>query len=161
MTWREHRVFVFDAQLHRTEELHNPREGWGLTHDDRRLIASDGSDKIFFIAPGDFSTLGSVTVRRGTAPVANLNELEYAGGAIYANIYETWHVVRISPATGCVEAEADLSGLHDRMSPEDRRKVDFDNNFVLNGIAYDPGAQRFILTGKYWPLLFTGRFETP
>ena len=58
MTWREHQVFVFDRKLHRLQTLGNPREGWGLTHDATRLIASDGSDRIFFIAPGDFHTFG-------------------------------------------------------------------------------------------------------
>jgi glutamine cyclotransferase len=159
MTWREHLVFVFDAALRRLKTLHNPREGWGLTHDGTRLIASDGSDRLFFLAPDDFHTLGSVTVMRGNRPVSNLNELEYVQGAIYANVYETWTVLRISAATGCVEAEADLKGLRDMMSAADRHKVDFDGNFVLNGIAYDPADRRFILTGKYWPMLFVGRFE--
>ncbi|HEX3753626.1 MAG TPA: glutaminyl-peptide cyclotransferase [Rhizomicrobium sp.] len=159
MTWREHQVFVFDRDMHRLATLANPREGWGLTHDATRLIASDGSDRLFFIEPADFHTLGSVPVRRQTDPVSNLNELEYAEGAVYANVYETWQIVRISPRTGCVEAQANLENLRDQMSPADQRRIDFDENFVLNGIAYDPVGGHFILTGKYWPMLFVGRFE--
>jgi glutamine cyclotransferase len=159
MTWREHLVFVFDSGMRRLATLANPREGWGLTHDRTRLIASDGSDRIFFIAPQDFHTLGSLPVMRGSRALSDLNELEYVQGAIYANVYETWNIVRISPDTGCVEAEADLKNLREAMSAADRRKIDFDENFVLNGIAYDPAARRFILTGKYWPMLFIGRFE--
>ena len=71
-------------------------------------------------------------------------------------------MLRISPATGCVEASADLRPLREGMSPADRRAIDFDENFVPNGIAYDPASGLFTLTGKYWPLLFSGRFvEAP
>jgi glutaminyl-peptide cyclotransferase len=159
MTWREHQVFVFDRRFRRVQELANPREGWGLTHDARRLIASDGSDKLFFLSPKDFSTLSEVTVMRGAKSQPMINELEYVGGVVYANVYEDWHILRIAPATGCVLAEADLSSLRDLMTPADRRKVDFDGNYVLNGIAYDPANRKFIVTGKYWPMLFMGRFE--
>ena len=159
MTWREHQVFVFDRDMRRLETLTNPREGWGLTHDTTRLIASDGSDRLFFIAPSDFHTIGSVLVRRENNSVSNLNELEYVRGSIYANVYETWQIVRISPRTGCVEAQANLENLRNQMSEADRHRVDFDENFVLNGIAYDPAGARFILTGKYWPMLFVGSFE--
>jgi glutamine cyclotransferase len=159
MTWREHQVFVFNPKFRKLQELVNPREGWGLTHDAKRLIASDGSDQLFFLSPSDFSTLGKVTVMRGAARQPMINELEYVDGAIYANVYEDWHVLRIAPATGCVLAEADLSPLRELMTPADRRKVDFDGNYVLNGIAYDPANGRFIVTGKYWPMLFVGRFE--
>ncbi|HEX4270719.1 MAG TPA: glutaminyl-peptide cyclotransferase [Rhizomicrobium sp.] len=159
MTWREHQVFVFNRKFHKLQELVNPREGWGLTHDAGRLIASDGSDKLFFLSPKDFSTLGSVTVMNGSRSQPMINELEYVSGAVYANIYEDWHVVKIAPATGCVVAEADLSNLRELMTPADRRKVDFDGNYVLNGIAYDPANGKFIVTGKYWPMLFVGRFE--
>jgi glutamine cyclotransferase len=158
MSWREHRVFVFDKDGRRIRLLHNPREGWGLTHDDRRLIASDGSSRLFFLSPGDFRTLGSVGVRYGDQPVTNLNELEYVDGAVWANIFEDWHVIKIAPATGCVVGIADLRGLYDRLTPGEKTKVDADGNFVLNGIAHDPASGQFILTGKYWPVLFTGRF---
>jgi len=161
MTWREHRVFVYDARGRKLGELSNPREGWGLTHDATRLIASDGSDHLFFLAPETFATLGAVRVMAGDRPVFALNELEYADGAIYANVFQTWHILKIAPATGCVLARADLHGLWDRLSPADKRRVDFDNNFVLNGIARDPKTGLFTLTGKFWPVLFTGRFVEP
>jgi glutamine cyclotransferase len=158
MSWREHSVFVFDTQGRRVGHLHNPREGWGLTHDDSRLIASDGSSQLFFLSPRDFGTLSAITVREGDREISSLNELEYVDGAIWANVFEDWRVLKIAPATGCVLAVADLHGLYDRLSPGDRKKVDADGNFVLNGIAHDPASGQFIVTGKYWPVLFTGRF---
>jgi glutamine cyclotransferase len=158
MSWREHRVFVFDKAMHPLPELSNPREGWGLTHDATQLIASDGSSRLFFRSPQDFHTLRELPVTQDGRDVANINELEYAQGAIWANVFEDWNVLKISPATGCVEATADIRPLLLRMRPEDRAYVDSDPNFVPNGIAYDPASGRFTLTGKYWPILFSGRF---
>ena len=158
MTYREHRVFVFDKTMRKLRTLFNPREGWGLTHDENQLIASDGSHQLFFLSPKDFAVRRTLPVFDQGRRVTNLNELEYVQGAIWANVFESWAIVRISPATGCVEARADLAPLRGRMSPADRRAVDDDANFVPNGIAFDPASGLFTVTGKYWPLLYTGRF---
>jgi glutaminyl-peptide cyclotransferase len=161
LSWRENRVFVFDRQMRLLKEMENPRDGWGLTHDATRLIASDGSSRLFFLSPEDFRTLGSVRVTRNGRYVDNLNELEYVDGAVWANIFETWEVVKIDPATGCVEATADLRPLRARMNSMERSLIDSESNFVPNGIAYDPASGQFILTGKYWRTLFFGRFSGP
>jgi glutamine cyclotransferase len=158
MTWREHRVFLRDLNGRALREFRNPREGWGLTHDAGRLIASDGSDRLFFIRPSDFATLGSVTVREGGRSIDQINELEYADGAVFANVFQTWRVLKIDPRSGCVLAAADLSGLHARFTQADRDIIDAEGNFVLNGIAHDPKTGLFTVTGKDWPVLFTGRF---
>jgi glutaminyl-peptide cyclotransferase len=158
MTYREHRVFLRDMAGKALREFTNPREGWGLTHDASRLIASDGSDRLYFHRPGDFSTIGSVQVREGDRGVPMVNELEYVDGAVYANVFETWRVLKISPRTGCVLAAADLSGLRARLPAAERARLDSEANFVLNGIAHDPGTGLFTVTGKYWSYLFTGRF---
>jgi glutamine cyclotransferase len=159
MTWREHRVFVFDNNMRPGPELSNPREGWGLTHDDNELIASDGSSRLFFLSPRDFSTRRVLRVIQGGSYLENINELEYVQGAIWANVFEDWVLVRISPDTGCVEATVDLAPLRARMRAADRKTVDSDANFVPNGVAYDPVSGLFILTGKYWPVLYFGRFS--
>lgn len=157
MTYTEHRVFVFDARMKPLHELSNPRQGWGLTHDATRLIASDGSDRLFFLSP-DFTTLSELPVLDQDQPVMNLNELEYVDGAVWANVFEHWTVLKISPRTGCVEAKADISPLRGHMTAAERAGIARDDNFVPNGIAYQPATGQFILTGKYWPMLFFGRF---
>ena len=158
MSWREGRVFVFDRQLRPLAEFANPRDGWVLTHDATLLIASDGSSRLFFVSPKDFSTQGSVRVTRDGRYLDNLNELEYVDGAVWANVFEYWDVVKINPATGCVEASADLKPLRARMNAYERRYIDSDSNFVPNGIAHDAATGQFILTGKNWQSLFFGRF---
>jgi len=81
-------------------------------------------------------------------PVDNLNELEWVKGEVLANIWQTDRIARIDPATGRVTGWIDLAGL---LGEADRagRQVD-----VLNGIAYDPAADRLFVTGKLWPRLF-------
>ena len=158
MTWREGRVFVFDEQMRHLPELKNPREGWGLTHDETQLIASDGSSRLFFLSPKDFSTQRVLRVTKYGQYLENINELEFVDGAIWANVFEDWSIVKISPVTGCVEATADLKPLRARMSRADQKMIDSDENFVPNGIAHDKASGLFTLTGKYWPLLFSGRF---
>jgi len=98
-------------------------------------------------------------VRDAGREVRNINELEYAQGAIWANLFESWNLIRISPITGCVEARADLAPLQALMTTMDRQVIASDGNFVPNGIAYNPANGAFVVTGKYWPMLFTGRFS--
>lgn len=148
LTWRSRVGFVYDQQ---TFELQGtfayPTEGWGLTHDDRRLIMSDGSDLLYFLDPGTYQRLGRVRVRDGREPVGRLNELEFINGNVYANVWQTDRIAVIDPGSGRVRAWVDLNGL---LKPADRR-VPVD---VLNGIAFDPGTERLWVTGKLWPKLF-------
>ena len=67
-------------------------------------------------------------------------------------------IVRIEPRTGCVEAVARLDHLLDRMTIEERLYLQGNDNFVLNGIAYDARRKSFYVTGKNWINIFTGRF---
>ncbi len=80
-------------------------------------------------------------------PVSNINELEYIRGEIYANVWQTDQIVRISPRTGKILGRIDLSGLMDKSQLADP-------DAVLNGIAYDPSQDRIFVTGKLWPKLF-------
>ena len=79
-------------------------------------------------------------------PVENLNELEWVKGEIYANIWHSDRIVRISPSDGRVLGWIDLKGI---LPTFDRDGID-----VLNGIAYDPQGDRLFVTGKLWPKLF-------
>jgi glutamine cyclotransferase len=124
-----------------------PTEGWGLTQDGKHLIMSDGSSFLYFLDPHNFKVIRRIRVQAEGLPVAFLNELEYIKGEIYANVYQTDRIVRISPESGEVTGWIDLQGL---LPAEDRRPgVD-----VLNGIAYDPQGDRIFVTGKLWPKLF-------
>jgi hypothetical protein len=73
-----------------------------------------------------------IKVTAGGVPVANLNELEFVNGEIFANIWFSDRIARIAPLTGEVTGWIDLSGL---LTAADRRDAE-----VLNGIAYDVGG---------------------
>ncbi|HQH73406.1 MAG TPA: glutaminyl-peptide cyclotransferase [bacterium] len=148
LTWLSKTGFVYDAETFAPlREFHYGTEGWGLTHDGKRLIMSDGSSTLYFRDPATFDEISRVTVRDATRPITRLNELEYVRGEIFANIWETDFIARISPGTGQVTGWIDLTGL---LSPEDLKEpVD-----VLNGIAYDEAHDRLFVTGKLWPVLF-------
>jgi glutaminyl-peptide cyclotransferase len=126
-----------------------PGQGWGLCHDERRLVMSDGSDQLTFRDPVTFAILGHVQVRLDGRPVRELNELECTGDHIWANVFETDRIVRINPNTGVVTGVVDASGLFNRQASGDD---------VLNGIAAISGTDQFVITGKHWPSLFRVRF---
>jgi glutamine cyclotransferase len=130
-----------------------PGQGWGLCHDGRRLVMSDGSDRLTFRDPVTFAPSGQLTVRLDGEPVRRLNELECAGGVVWANVFETGEIVRINPGTGAVTGVVDASGLLRTQPPS--------AGDVLNGIASIPGTDEFLITGKHWPSLFRVRFVAP
>lgn len=147
LTWQEGRALVYDAaSFAPITEWRYPGEGWGLTYDGRRLVMSDGGDTLTFRDPRTFAPLGRLPVTLDGAPLPALNELEWAEGAIWANVWQTDRIVRIDPDSGRVTAVVDASGL---FPPEQRSGAD-----VLNGIAYDAHSKRFYLTGKLWPKVF-------
>ena len=148
LTWESHLAFVYDRfSFRRSRTFSYAGEGWGLTHDARSLILSDGTDTLRFFDPGTFKEIRRVRVRDQGHPVHDINELEYIHGAIYANIWHSDRMARISPATGEVLGWIDLQGL---LPPQDRTSPEA----VLNGIAYDPAHDRLFVTGKLWPKLF-------
>ncbi|MGH3771084.1 MAG: glutaminyl-peptide cyclotransferase [Pseudonocardiaceae bacterium] len=125
-------------------------EGWGLCHDGHRLVMSDGSDRLTFRDPVTFAPSGQLEVRLDGEPVQALNELDCAGGVIWANVFQTDRILRVNPATGVVTGVVDASGL---LSTPPRSTGE-----VLNGIAAIPGTDEFLVTGKHWPALLRVRF---
>lgn len=147
LTWRSGTAVVSDLDtLARRETLRYPGEGWGLCFDGKALAMSDGSSILEFRDPESMALLREVTVMKDGHPVRKLNELECVGSDIYANIWQRDEIIRIDGRTGRVTATIDASGL---LSPAERFRAD-----VLNGIAYKPDSETFLLTGKLWPHVF-------
>lgn len=148
LTWRSRTGFVYDKEsFDLLQQFAYQTEGWGITHDGKRLIMSTGSSTLFFLDPLTFERNGQINVFDQNGPIGLLNELEYIQGEIYANIWKTDNIVRINPLTGRVTGWITLKGL---LSAEDyAQPVD-----VLNGIAYDRENDRMFVTGKLWPKLF-------
>lgn len=154
LTWRAGLGLVYDAgTFELLETFRYPGEGWGLANDGERLIVSDGTAVLRFLEPGTFDEIGRVTVRENGNPLERLNELEVVDGEVWANIWYEDRIVRIDPASGDVLGSIDLSRLYPRAERASEE--------VLNGIAYDPRAERLFVTGKNWPRLFEIRVTRP
>ncbi len=149
LTWTEHKGYVYDRfsfSLIRAFEFKG--EGWGMTHDDAHLILSDGTSYLRLLDPKSFGEVGRIRVKdENGRPVEQLNELEYVRGEIYANVWHSDEILRISPKTGKVLGRIDLRGIIDSREVQEPEAV-------LNGIAYDAAGDRLFVTGKLWPKLF-------
>lgn len=152
LSWTSGRAFVWRADTFAPLREHRySGQGWGLTYDGKRLIMSDGSAALTFRDPRTFAAGGSIEVTRAGRPVTNLNELEWAAGEVYANVWQTDLIVRIDPSTGEVTGALDAAGL---LTASERPGTD-----VLNGIAHVPERGTFYVTGKLWPVLFEVRIS--
>ena len=140
--------FVYNKETFELlREFNYPTEGWGLTHDGKHLIMSDGTPMLYFLDPETFAQNHKIMVLDQDSPVWGLNELEYIDGQIYANVWPTERIVRIEPKTGEVIGWIDTEGI---LAPQDHSEpVD-----VFNGIAYDPANRRLFVTGKFYPKLY-------
>lgn len=154
LTWLDSVAVVYDVNtFDEVGRFDYPTEGWGLTHDGKRLIMSDGTDTLYFRDPDTFAEIGRVEVTYEGDPVVNLNELEYICGYIFANVWQTDFIVVISPQSGKVVSRIDLTYL--------RTSHGIPANRVLNGIAYDTDNKRLFVTGKRWPKLFEIELAAP
>lgn len=146
VTWQDRTGFIYNLKdFSPAGTFSYTGEGWGLTHNDKAIIMSDGTPVLRFLDPETMAPISTLKVTANGCPVANLNELEWVDGQIYANIWQTNLIARIDPATGEVRGFLDVSAL----GPQTRGQDD-----VANGIAYDGVAKRLFVTGKRWPQLY-------
>ncbi len=147
-TWTSHVCFVYDRfSMQPVKQLTYAGEGWGMARTEKEIITSDGSSTLRFRDPKTFRETRHIVVKDEGKAVQLLNELEFIKGEIYANVWHTDRIARISPRDGRVIAWIDLTGLLPK-----EQMVDAES--VLNGIAYDPQHDRLFVTGKQWPAIF-------
>lgn len=155
LTWQAGRALRWRIDTFEPSGEHRYQgEGWGLCYDGRRLVMSDGSDRLTFRDPETFEVQGSVPVTLEGDPLERLNELECVAGVVWANVWQEDRIVRIDPASGRVTGVLDASALLDA---EERRALG--PEAVLNGIAWRADESSFLLTGKLWPALFEVRIR--
>ena len=154
-TWQSHVGFVYDRlRLRKIRQFTYVGEGWGMTRTAKQIITSDGTATLRFRDPATFREVRHILVKDGTRPIEQLNELEYIKGEIYANIWHSDRIARISPQDGHVIAWIDLAGI----LPNDQR---INAESVLNGIAFDAKNDRIFVTGKQWPTVFEIKVVAP
>ena len=151
LTWQHGRGFFWDrATLRPMGEWRYPGEGWALTHNGRHIIMSDGTPQLRFLDPATMTEVRRITVTVNGARLGRLNELEWVGGEVLANIWMTDRIARIDPRSGRVTGWIDLSGI---VRGVPNRGYDD----VANGIAWDARGKRLFVTGKNWPTLYQVR----
>lgn len=153
LTWKEGRAFLYDSQsFDLIKEATYQEEGWGLTYDPNSDILwhSDGTDTLYQRNPQNFECLNEIQVTYKGQPLDKLNELEFANGYIYANVWYNNDIVKIHPQNGQVVQVYDLTAILEEtdLSPDEQDKID-----VLNGIAHLKDNQ-FYITGKYYPVIY-------
>ena len=148
LTWQSQVGFIYrPGDFHLLRQFTYTGEGWGLASNGTDLLMSDGSDEIRILDGRTLKEKRRIKVHDGATPVTQLNELEMVEGEIFANIWQTDRIARISPSSGKVLGWIDLTGL---LNPMYQRRPEA----VLNGIAYDSRNKRLFVTGKLWPSIF-------
>jgi glutamine cyclotransferase len=144
LTWQSGKCFVYDKKTIQLlkEEFTYEGEGWGLCNNGKELIMSNGTEYITFRDPKSFTVNRTIQVYDNVGPRPMLNELEYANGLIYANVYQTNTILVIDPHSGKVLQEVDAHLMTDLAKGT--------AGDVLNGIAYNPKTKTFFITGKYF-----------
>ena len=113
-------------------------EGWGLTSNNKYLVMSDGSNILKFRDPSTLRVIRSIAITYNGLPVNNLNELEFVGNEIWANIWKSDLVACINSETGKLVRWIDFTSISEKIGDED----------VLNGIAYDKEEDKIGLPGN-------------
>lgn len=186
LTWQAGEALLYRADdLSPLGALSYDTQGWGLAYGPHGVIYSDGSSELRWVshpaleratqgwtlpaAPisGTLEVNRTQTIREQGRVVAQLNELEWVGRLLVANLWQRDELVVIDPEQGEVVARVDLSKLlSDELRPEGFDPL----NDVLNGVAWLPAspnahqlsdlsaltssAGRLFVTGKRWPLIF-------
>lgn len=150
LTWRSGIAIAYTLPaLKRGAVVRYMGEGWGLTSVGSHYIMSNGSDTLLF-RNLRFEIVKKLPVTHEGRPLSKLNELEFARGQVYANVWYSNYIFRIDPRSGATTQVIDCTELVDQASGGA-------NDHVLNGIAYDSSRDEFYLTGKNWNRVFVAR----
>ena len=152
LTWKEGIALIFDIETFEVVGNHTySGEGWGLCNDGTSLVMSNGTSELAFRDPSDFTVQSTLLVTLDGQQTDQLNELECAGGMIYANVWRSDLILAINSTSGAVEFTVDASQLAASESGP--------SNGVLNGIAYVAERDAFLITGKNWTSMHLVSFE--
>ena len=154
LTWREQRCYVYSAPgLAPADSVPYGGEGWGLCTAEGRLVMSNGTDTLY-TRNRQFALAGKTAVTCEGKPLPNLNELEYARGRIFANVWYSDFIFEINPQSGAVERIVDCGEIVRQENPSSP-------DYVLNGIAYRPDNGLFYITGKKWKNIYIVEIPAP
>ncbi|KAI5002708.1 hypothetical protein ZWY2020_027358 [Hordeum vulgare] len=151
VTWLKNDGFIYDLHNFSKREsfTHKMRDGWGLATDGKILFGSDGTSRLYQLDPVSLEVTKTVTVKYQDNEVSYINELEYINGEVWANVWQTDCIARVSHEDGQVGSWIFLHELRQQLWKSGNTDID-----VLNGIAWDEENDRLFVTGKLWPKLY-------
>ena len=156
LSWKSRTAYVFNSRNFSPITQHSYKgEGWGLTHNQHELIMSNGSNTLTFLEPSTFTPKRTISISDGSQKHwKKLNELEFAHGLIWANIWQEPTILAINPSNGSIQGIINLASLV-------RANTTTPHHETLNGIAYDPIRKGFWVTGKLWKKRYLIEIITP
>nr|BAK01576.1 predicted protein [Hordeum vulgare subsp. vulgare] len=139
VTWRKNDGFIYDRFNFSKREsfTHKMRDGWGLATDGKILFGSDGTSRLYQLDPVSLEVTKTVTVKYQDNEVSYINELEYINGEVWANVWQTDCIARVSHEDGEVMSWIFLHELRQQLWNSGNTAID-----VLNGIAWDKENNR-------------------
>ncbi|KAJ6402319.1 hypothetical protein OIU84_014416 [Salix udensis] len=151
VTWLTKTGFIYDTNdLSKIGKFtHGMDDGWGLATNGKVLFGSDGTSALYQLDPKTLKVIGKQIVRYNGHEVHYLNELEFVNDEIWANVWQTDCIARISLKDGSVLGWILLPNLREGLIAAGHNGID-----VLNGIAWDDNDNRLFVTGKLWPKLY-------
>lgn len=158
LTWKENKVFKWNKNSGKLLETYPiDHEGWGIAFNDKtqQLIVSDGTSQLYFYEPERFELMTKINVKLEGKSIERLNELEYADGYLYANVWYNHHILKIDPENGEVVKLYDLDPILQSLDLTGQQRSQMD---ALNGIAHVEGHE-FYLTGKNYPVMMKVRLD--
>ncbi|CAH8337160.1 unnamed protein product [Eruca vesicaria subsp. sativa] len=128
---------------------HHMKDGWGLATDGQVLFGSDGTSTLYRMDPRTMKVTDKHVIKYNGREVRYLNELEYINNEVWANVWQSDCIARISPKDGSLLGWILLPKLRQGLLQSGHGGID-----VLNGIAWDSDEKRLFVTGKLWPKLY-------
>lgn len=159
LSWKDGKVRTYDAKTLEKKEsaLYAPTdEAWGLASSSKKkgmLWFSDGGSVLYLVDPKDFEIVESHPVMVDNQGLFNLNELEEIDGLVYMNVWFDNYIYAYDPDKKEVVYKIETESVRQ----EERDAILFDNNNVLNGVAYDAETKTFYITGKGWRYVYAGK----
>jgi glutaminyl-peptide cyclotransferase len=147
LTWRERVALRWDpGSLTLLDQVPYNREGWGICNAGSHVMTSDGSSELVRRDPRTLAPAGVVVVRCDGQRIGGLNDLEWAGGRVWANLAPHPYLAGIDPDSGEVLDFVDARAVreHHRRDPQ----------AIMNGVTALPGTGEFLLTGKGWQSVY-------
>ncbi|KAJ6396609.1 hypothetical protein OIU77_021604 [Salix suchowensis] len=104
VTWLTKTGFIYDTNdLSKIGKFtHGMDDGWGLATNGKVLFGSDGTSALYQLDPKTLKVIGKQIVRYNGHEVHYLNELEFVNDEIWANVWQTDCIARISLKDGSV-----------------------------------------------------------